>query len=242
MNQGAQQRDDALPLEASAPSQGRWQFNLRDLFLLTTFVAVLLAVTPLGVVHGVLFVGFIPLWILAVVFLLRFSFTTWFLLGLTALLCWLSATYTHITGSIVLTMLVVAIWPIAALLMLSTHRTAKRRTVSRQALALAMFLLIVGSIVETQWPLRLAFAISRPSLDQLAEQIREHGRIREQRRAGLFVVRTSQVTADGVVCLWTEPDPWGNTGFVKCAPERAQRFNLWSTLQLSDDWQLVSED
>lgn len=102
-------------------------------------------------------------------------------------------------------------------------------------------LAIVSSVLLTQWPLRAAYAVSRPSLERLASDAREGRPSSRPQLAGLFLVERVEINKHGIVCLWTTPNPGGDAGFVQSAPDRLP-FNLWSTLKLDDRWQYICED
>jgi hypothetical protein len=78
---------------------------------------------------------------------------------------------------------------------------------------LAMLLLLT---IGTLWPLHFAFAISKPSLDRLADQVAAGKAVGFPRQAGLFRVRGAAVDpGSGDVGLMIEPHPSGPSGFVR---------------------------
>lgn len=94
-----------------------------------------------------------------------------------------------------------------------------------------------------QWPARLSYAASRPSLEKIATEVRSGRSLSVPRRAGLLVVQRAEIRRGDVVCLWTDFQPGGNSGFVACDAERAEReFNLFDRLSLDDRWQFIIED
>jgi hypothetical protein len=116
-----------------------------------------------------------------------------------------------------------------------------RFSVLHCALVLALALCML-SVPLTQWPLRLAFAISRPALDDLAVRLSAGDYPEFPCRAGVFWIKSGQ-TNQGRPCLWTDPQSSGPTGFVKrTATAPNNWFNLWSDVALDADWRLVSED
>lgn len=105
---------------------------------------------------------------------------------------------------------------------------------------LAMGLIV--SVMVTHWPLRLVYLVSRPSMEQLADEIPPGWRPPIQgRRAGLISVRAAVRGRKGVVCLWTDTKPGGNSGFVRCGRD-PMPFNLFSSISLDDRWQFIAED
>ncbi|MEM9907740.1 MAG: hypothetical protein AAF921_22240 [Cyanobacteria bacterium P01_D01_bin.44] len=112
----------------------------------------------------------------------------------------------------------------------------------------AVSLIMVVSIVLFNWPLRIAYAFSRPAFDQVAEQVMIGETIETPRRIGWF--RIERIDAPGPAAngidyqglrLWTGVHPNGNTGFVQASPDNLQ-FNLWSHFRLDETWQFIAED
>jgi hypothetical protein len=102
-------------------------------------------------------------------------------------------------------------------------------------------LTVIISVAATNWPLRTTYAFSRNAFDTIAERLRAGEPITSPIRAGLFSIEQAELSRDGVVCLWTELQPGGNTGFVQCRRDHVP-FNLWSIVRLDDRWQFISED
>lgn len=101
---------------------------------------------------------------------------------------------------------------------------------------------IAATVAFSDWPLRLTFACSRGSLERLAAQIGAGQSPELPVRAGLFVVRGTE-NRNGIICLWTDPDPAGPGGFANCAPAGAARnFNINENVFLSGQWQWIVED
>lgn len=103
-------------------------------------------------------------------------------------------------------------------------------------------LLIFLSVPMTNWPLRVAFKFSRQSFDRIANQLQVGRTYPEPIHIGLFSIKKAEVyKLNGKVCLWTDMDPAGKTGFTKC-PINNVPFNLWSIIQLDENWQFIAED
>jgi hypothetical protein len=122
-------------------------------------------------------------------------------------------------------------------------RLARVKSVSRRPvfIAASVSLAAIASVMATAWPLRLSYLLSRPSLQRLGTAIDPGQRTDGPVRAGLFVVKRAEVSPQGRVCLWTELEPGGNTGFVRCGMNGLP-VNLWSSIQLDEQWYLVAED
>ncbi len=103
--------------------------------------------------------------------------------------------------------------------------------------ALAMLL----SVATSNWPLQAAYTLSRPSFDRVAAQVRAGDPPSTPCLIGLFRIRKAEVSHNGIVCLWTDDDPAGPTGFVQTGPDDLP-FNLWSHTPLDNSWQFISED
>ncbi len=120
-------------------------------------------------------------------------------------------------------------------------RVFLKRPVKPAILCASASLAVIISVAATNWPLRVAYAMSRDGFDALAQQIRTGDNVSTPVRSGLFVVRQAELSRNGIVCLWTHPNPSGSTGFVQC-PRDHVPFNLWSIVRLDDNWQFISED
>ncbi|MEO0806468.1 MAG: hypothetical protein AAFY33_09200 [Cyanobacteria bacterium J06643_4] len=100
---------------------------------------------------------------------------------------------------------------------------------------------LIVSVLGTHWPLRLAYAQSKPAFDQAAEQVRAGNVPETPGWIGLFYIEKAEIYHNGVVCLWTNDHPSGPTGFVQHGPDNLP-FNIWTEILLDDTWQFVSED
>jgi len=100
---------------------------------------------------------------------------------------------------------------------------------------------ILLSVMTFNWPLHAAYVLSRPSFDRVAAEVRAGHPLEIPRRVGLFSIQKAEVYHNGVVCLWTDDDPAGPTGFVQHGAHDLP-FNLWSHTRLDDSWQFIAED
>jgi hypothetical protein len=103
-------------------------------------------------------------------------------------------------------------------------------------------LAVFVSVPLTHWPLRLAYKLSRPSFNSVAQSLQSGAKFQQPIRVGLFTIEKAEIyDMNGRICLWTDLNPSGKTGFTKCPPNDVP-FNLWSMIELDQDWQFVSED
>jgi hypothetical protein len=117
-------------------------------------------------------------------------------------------------------------------------RFARKISISIGLLCLAVFI----SVPIAHWPLRLAFKLSRPSFDQIASSVQKGSTFSQPFRVGLFRIKRAEIHKyNRKICLWTDLDPAGKTGFARVPPHDVP-FNLWSMIELDEDWQFVSED
>lgn len=101
---------------------------------------------------------------------------------------------------------------------------------------------IVTSVMVTHWPLLSVFEFSRSTFDKLADDLKAGRSVAMPQKVGLFVVKKAEINRD-IACLWIEPNPGGNTGFVQCSRQTAKAsFNLWSIAHLNNSWQFIHED
>jgi len=117
-------------------------------------------------------------------------------------------------------------------------------------IVVAVSLLCIVSVLFTLWPLKLAFAASRPAFEAFARRVEAGYRPNGPEKVGRYLIREVEIR-DGRPCLWVDPNPGGPTGFVRNPfggvnsakgryPNTA--FNLWSYLRLDGDWAYISED
>jgi hypothetical protein len=98
------------------------------------------------------------------------------------------------------------------------------------------------------WPLRLAFLVSRPDLDHLADRVAGGETPSLPIRAGVFRVVGSAVDpATGNVGLITDPDRSGRSGFVRHRPSPEGRrggpfYSLNLDMALGGGWWYECED
>ncbi len=114
-------------------------------------------------------------------------------------------------------------------------------------LAILAACLLVGSAAAnaameiTSFPLRIGYHLSKGQMDDLADKLLSGDDVSAPRWVGVLRVKKAEVSANGIACLWTQPHPAGNTGFVMTSPDYVP-FNLWSHTRIDDRWQFISED
>jgi hypothetical protein len=106
-----------------------------------------------------------------------------------------------------------------------------------------------GVTLATDWPLRLAFLASRPSLERVADQVATGRAIVSPEWIGPFRLAESAVDADWkTVGLFLDPNPGGRTGFVRIhadSPEAAHFRLLLGTdthIDLGWGWSYRQDD
>ena len=133
----------------------------------------------------------------------------------------------------------------------ATRRTARSRRSPFLAWPLVLVLaLLPPSTLVGFWPLRLAFLVSRPALERLADRVAAGQRVTGAEWAGVFRVVGSAVdSATGNVGLIIDPNPSGRSGFVRVSVVQSMPaapsgpfYNLDLGLQLRDRWWYESED
>ena len=98
----------------------------------------------------------------------------------------------------------------------------------------------------TQWPFRLAFLASQPSLDRLADRVGAGNPVTTPEWAGAFrIVGSDLNTMTGAVGLITDPNRGGRSGFERrgpAPPGNGPFYNLSYDLKLTERWRYVEED
>ncbi len=109
-----------------------------------------------------------------------------------------------------------------------------------------VFVITPLTVPFTQWPFRLAFLASQPSLDRLADRVGAGNPVTTPEWAGVFRIVGSAVNpSTGGVGLVTNPDPSGRSGFERrgsAPPGNGPFYNLFYDLKLSAKWRFVEED
>lgn len=138
-------------------------------------------------------------------------------------------------GLALIVMLVGPVWAFAG-------RASARSRWSAAVLAWSAFAVIV-SVAVTHWPLRITFALSRAALADAARRVEAGEESRVPRRIGLFTIREARAWGGrgDPICLWTEPNTAGSTGFVRSARDDAP-CSPWSSVRLDAEWWFITED
>jgi hypothetical protein len=102
-------------------------------------------------------------------------------------------------------------------------------------------LVVIASVAVWQWPLRVSYRCSSERFEALARRVKSGENLHTPQRAGLFTIQKAELSHNGIVCLWIEPNAGGSTGFVQCRRDYVP-FNLWSLVKLDDRWQFITED
>ena len=157
--------------------------------------------------------------------------------------CLLILISTFIGERTIVIMSAVVLFILALLLTLFLWHKYKLRSAAKFGFKIAIVCLVVFvSVPVTNWPLRLAFKLSRTSFDKIASALQGGKTFPEAVQVGLFRIKRAEVyKLNGRICLWTDLDPAGKTGFTK-SPINDVPFNLWSIIELNEDWQFISED
>jgi hypothetical protein len=117
-----------------------------------------------------------------------------------------------------------------------------KRGFARLAIGVVLLLVfIAGSIVVTQWPLRLAFQLTEHQFNDVSSDLKRGQSFPKPFRIGPFKFEKAEINRHGLVCLWTDSSSGDLDGFVQTTPD-VLPFNLWSTISLSDEWQYIVED
>ena len=111
------------------------------------------------------------------------------------------------------------------------------------AITVTVSLALIVSVAATEWPLRLSYAYAKPGLNALASKVEKNQKIDLPVQLGLIRIVKVDISPSEVVCLWTDLNPGGRTGFVKTRSEYVEsQFNIWWTRSMDNDWQFISED
>jgi hypothetical protein len=146
----------------------------------------------------------------------------------------------------------VGLWPVLCLgagwaSTATIHGTfPNRHPLVAWTLAIALAVLPLATSF-TFWPLRLAFLVSSPAMNRLADRAAGGVPVRSA-WAGLYRVNGTMVDpVTGNVGLVTDRDPSGRGGFVRVRPGTPNRgggpfFNLYLDIPLGGGWRYQKED
>jgi hypothetical protein len=133
-----------------------------------------------------------------------------------------------------------------------TRRTAKPRRSPMLVWPLVIVLSFLPlSMVVASWPFRLAFLVSGPAMDRLADRVVAGQSVSRPERVGLFrVVGSAVQPSTGNVGLIIDADPSGWSGFVRVgarpstleARSEGPFHNLNFDMQLRENWWYECED
>jgi hypothetical protein len=99
--------------------------------------------------------------------------------------------------------------------------------------------------LSTFWPLRVAFLVSRPALEHLADRVAAGQALTLPVRAGVYsIVGFATDPSTGNVALITDADPGGRSGFVRHRPgtPHGPFRSLWMGMRLSRTWAYEMEE
>jgi hypothetical protein len=114
-------------------------------------------------------------------------------------------------------------------------------------LALSASIAVVASVALFQWPLRAAYAASRPAMERIAKELYAGRKFTGPIRVGAFLVERAEIReyrrecccapTETLACLWLHVDPTGDTGFIQTW---AKHDPQWST-SLDNRWQFAAK-
>lgn len=110
----------------------------------------------------------------------------------------------------------------------------------------AMAILPAATLI-TIWPLHLAFYVSRPSLERLADQVAAGHAVVTTHLAGAYLIRGSAVNSYGDVSLILNPESGGPSQFVRNRSRpfpslSSSPFGMEILLNLTDGWHYRVDD
>jgi hypothetical protein len=123
-----------------------------------------------------------------------------------------------------------------------------RRSLVLRWTAVAVISIAPMTMLLTHWPFRLAFLVSRPALERLANEVAAGAPVTRPRWAGVFVIVGSAVDPKTRnVGLITNPNPSGRSGFERYGARGTRGavgafYNSWSKMELDQNWRYAEED
>lgn len=116
----------------------------------------------------------------------------------------------------------------------------------RSAVVVVGLMALAISMLATAWPFRLAFYLSSPALNRLADRVDSGGKVVPGEWAGFYRIRGSiPVRYDGATMLIVNDDPRWIAGFARRKGARlgvVDREGLHMGIGVAERWAYVAED
>jgi len=169
-----------------------------------------------------------------------------------SLIAWLCIYAMSIGGILMMILLALGLLPVAlgcggAWMSSATWDEANGRRLPWLAWSLATVACLTPlTMIANLWPLQLAFGLSRPSLDALADRVARGQTVTGPERAGLYeVVKSSYDPRSGDVALFVDDD--NPSGFLRLGfrdPFHSSHLfiNLNVDVRMDDRWRYQNED
>lgn len=156
----------------------------------------------------------------------------------------LTVTFFAIRGSDTFSLLFVAgvVWAVAAVFMgAAFHLRPQTMLSNRIWVGIGLASLLTASVVFTRWPIRLGPVLYHSEFRALADSVAAGHSFTSPRQIGPFTFQQGQVER-GFVCLWTDLDPKGRSGFIRGVATSGIPFNAWSVAATGSEWHFLIED
>ena len=136
---------------------------------------------------------------------------------------------------------ILAILVVGPIYFLWLYKNRSRRLAALGGCMLLATALATAGIEFTSFPLRTGYYFSKRQMDRIASLLQAGEQVPCPCWAGIIRVKKAELSQQQIPCLWTHPNPSGNTGFIKTSPAYIP-FNLWSHTKIDEEWQFISED
>jgi hypothetical protein len=101
--------------------------------------------------------------------------------------------------------------------------------------------LLTATVVFTRWPIRLGPVLYRSQFQALADGVAAGHPFTTPKRIGPFTFQRGEIER-GFVCLWTDLNPNGRSGYIRGAYGDRALFNVWSIVSTGRGWHFLIED
>jgi hypothetical protein len=126
------------------------------------------------------------------------------------------------------------------ILTLISKQASRSKYLPRDGFIASVHVLLCLSIMLTSWPLCLAFACVRPTMEQIAQQVLLDKSVPMPRRVGLFTIKAVHYE-DEQLCLWTDDSSNAPAGFV-LPFDGVARGNINDKIALGGRWHFLVTD
>jgi hypothetical protein len=227
-------------------------FNIRSLMIVIALAAVPLCAARLDPILGYLILGCMSMvglcWALSRAWpnASPWLMVVWSLLGLVPCV-WLCVWHYEFATPMLIalvSLLASTLCLVSGIYWVRSRKGRQRPSVNQARVVLTVLCALLGSMALIPWPLYVAFALSKPALERLADRVAAGESVTGPEWAGVYQIVGSRTDSSGNVALLLDANPNGPIGFVRMTNSQERPLVLPTDLcvPLTPSWSYNSED